>query len=86
MKILGIITIIFISICAFVLLILHIKSKRLFRSLFLNAFLGLTAIALVNLVKGFTGVHIPINWYTLGGGAVFGIPAVCGIVIMQMLI
>lgn len=86
MKVLGIITIVFLSICAFALLIFHIKSRRMFRSIFLNALLGLCALALVNAVWRFTGVHIPLNWYTVGGSAVFGIPAVCGVVILQMLI
>ena len=86
MKTLGIAAIIWLSLCALVLLVLHIKSHKLIKSIFLNAILGFTAVAVINLTQKFTGVHIPLNWYTVGGSGVFGLPCVCGIVLLQIII
>lgn len=86
MKTLGIIAIIWLSVCAFVLLILHIKSHKMIKSIFLNSLLGFAAIAVINLTQKFTGVHIPLNWYTVGGSGIFGLPAVCGIILSQIII
>lgn len=86
MKTLGIIAIIWICICGFALIIFHIKSKKMIKSIFLNALLGVTAIAVINLTQKFTGVHIPLNWYTVGGSGIFGLPCVCGIVLLNMII
>jgi len=86
MKALGIIAIVWISLCVFVLLILHIKSHKMIKSIFLNAILGFMAIAVINLTQKFTGVHIPLNWYTVGGGGIFGLPCVCGIILAQIII
>ncbi len=86
MRALAVTVIVFLILCSMVLLIFHIKSRRPIRSIFLNALLGIAAIALINITQKFTGVHIPLNWWTVGGSAVFGIPAVCGIVILQMIL
>ena len=86
MKPLGIIAIIWLSLCAFILLILHIKSHKMIKSIFLNALLGFAAIAVINITQKFTGVHIPLNWWTVGGSGVFGLPCVCGVILLQMLI
>lgn len=86
MKTLGIIAIVWLSLCAFVLLILHIKSHKMIKSILLNAFLGFAAIAAINLTQKFTGVHIPLNWYTVGGSGVLGLPCVCGIILTQIII
>ena len=86
MKTLGIITIICLSLGGLTLLVLHIKSHKMIKSIFLNALLGFAAIAAINLTQKFTGVHIPLNWYTVGGSGIFGLPAVCGIILEQIII
>ena len=86
MKTLGIIAIIWLSMCAFALLILHIKSHKLIKSIMLNALLGFAAIAIINLTQNFTGVFVPVNWWTVGGSGIFGLPCVCGVVLLQILI
>jgi len=86
MKALGIIAIVWLSVCAFILLILHIKSHKMIKSIFLNALLSFAAIAVINLTQKFTGVHVPINWWTVGGSGIFGLPCVCGMVILQAFI
>ena len=74
LKALGIIAIVWLSICALVLLILHIKSHKLLKSIFLNAVLGIAAIIVINLTQKFTGVFVPVNWWTVGGSCIFGTP------------
>ena len=86
MKTLGIAAVVFLAFCGFALLIFHIKSHRPLRSLLLNALLAIAAIIAVNLTRKFTGVHIPLNWWTVGGSSIFGIPAVCGVIILQIIL
>jgi len=86
LKTIGILAIIWLSLCALVLLVLHIKSHKMIKSIFLNALLGFLAIILINITQKFTGVHIPVNWWTVGGSGVFGLPCVCGVILLQILI
>ena len=86
MKALGILAIIWFSVFSLVLLVLHIKSHKMIRSIFLNAILSFLAIAIINLTHKFTGVFIPLNWYSVGGSGIFGLPCVCGIILLQTLI
>ncbi len=86
MKTLGVLAIIWLSICALVLLVLHIKSHKMIKSIFLNALLAFAAIATINLTQKFTGVYIPLNWWTVGGSGIFGLPCVCSVVLLQILI
>lgn len=85
MKVLGISACVWLCICAFALLIMHIKSGKFIKSVFLNALLGIIALAAVNCTHKYTGVLLPINWYTVVGSGVFGIPAVCTFVVMGLL-
>ena len=62
-----------------------IKSKKFLRTLFLNAFLGIIAIIIVNLTKKYSGVYIPVNYYTLGIGSILSIPGVIGILICNFI-
>lgn len=86
LKILGIIAMVWLSICALILLVLHIKSHKMIKSIFINAVLGFLAIAVINLTQKFTGVNIPLNWWTVGGCGIFGLPCACGIIILQIII
>jgi len=56
-------------------LIFAFKTGKPFRAL--NAFSGLAVLAIINITTRFTGVHIPLNQWTAGLSAGFGIPAVC---------
>lgn len=85
MKTLGIVAIVWLSLCAFALFILHIKSHRFVKSVFLNAILGFAAVAAINLTQKFTGVHIPLNYFTVSGSGIFGLPAVCATVLVQII-
>ena len=86
MKILGIAVASLSGVFALLLLFLHIKSRRPVRSEAINTALGIAALFTVNLTARFSGVYIPVNIYTLPGAALFGIPAVCVFVIIQMIV
>lgn len=86
LKALGILAIIWLSLCALALLVLHIKSHKLLKSIILNALLGFAAITLINLTQKFTGVSVPLNWYTVSGTGTFGLPCVCGIILLQIIV
>ncbi len=86
LKTLGILAIIWLSLCAFVLFIFHIKSHKFLKSVFLNALLGFAAVILINITQKFTGVFVPINPWTVGGSGIFGLPCVCAIILAQILI
>ena len=74
-----------IAIGALVLLIFAAKTGKPFKSLLLNAFTGIAVMAVTDLTAKFTGLHIPVNWWTVTGSAVFGIPAVCGYLILPLI-
>lgn len=57
-------------------LIFALKTGKPFKALLLNAVSGIAALMLINITTRFTGVHIPINQWTAGFSAGFGIPAV----------
>lgn len=63
-----------------------LKSGKPIKNLLLSAICGIAAIIAVNLTTRFSGVHIPVNPYSVVSSSIFGIPAVCGMVIMGMLI
>ncbi len=86
MKIFGILACVWLSLCAFALLITHIKSHRLLKSVISNAFLAFAVIIIINLTKKLTGVYVPLNWWTVTGSGIFGIPCVCGIILLQIII
>ena len=78
--------IVLLSLGAFIIFIIALFSKRLIRTLLLNAVFGIAAMVIINLTSSFTGVHIPINQWTVGSGAVFGLPGVIGILVFGIFI
>lgn len=86
MEALKISAIVLISLGAFIIFIIALFSKKLIRTLLLNALLGIAALIVINLTASFTGVHIPVNQWTVGSSTVFGLPAIIGIVIYGILI
>ena len=78
--------IVIFSVFFLAVLFFMIKSHKFFKTLIFNAFLGLCDLAIIDLTSKLTGLYIPLNWYSAGGTAVFGIPAVCLLLILQILI
>ena len=86
MKALGILAIVWLSLCGLALFILHMKSHRFIKSVFIHATLGFSAMFLINITQKFTGVTIPPNWWTVIGSGTLGLPCVCGILLLQVII
>ena len=85
MKVFAYVIISVLAIFALVLLFLCIKSRRPLKTAAINAALGIAALAAVNLTSRFTGVHIPLNVYTVPGAAIFGMPACAAFVVLEIL-
>ncbi len=85
MEILKYLTFAFAGVSAFIIFVFAARSKRIFRTLLFNAFAGICLLALIDLTAKFTGVYIPVNPYTVTGGAVFGIPALCGALLLKFI-
>lgn len=75
-----------VGLTVFIILIFAIIGTKPLKTLLINACLGLAALALVDLISKFTGVYIHLNEWSIGASSVFGIPAVCGLVLLQMII
>lgn len=86
MKAFTIIVAVALAVFTLVILFFAIKSRKFFRTLLFNAFLGISILALIDLTSFFTGMHIPVNWCSVGGCGVFGVPAVCFFLILQIIV
>lgn len=75
-----------LSITAVCIIFFALKSGRPLKTLLLNALVGIAAIAAIDLTSKFTGIWIPINGFSVTGGAVYGLPAVCGMLILRLIL
>lgn len=82
---LKIIVIITLSIYGFIYLLLAAKTKRPFYTIFGYAFLGIIAIAVIDITSKFSGVYIPVNPYTVGTGAIFGLPGTVSLLLLKII-
>ncbi len=76
--------IIVLSVYVILLLFFCHKDGRFFKTLFLSVLTGIAVLTVVNLTSRFTGVCIPVNAWTCGSSALFGIPGVLGILLIRM--
>lgn len=74
-----------IIIGALALFIYAVKGGKALKSLLLNALCGAAVLILINVTARFTGVHIPVNPWTAAGALGFGVPAVCGMLLLPIL-
>lgn len=70
---------------ALAVLVSAVKGGKPLKSLLLNAFLGIAIMAAIDLTSKFTGVHVPVNRWTVIGAASFGVPAVCGFLLLPII-
>lgn len=63
-----------------------IASKKPFKFLFFNFLISIAALIIIDLTSSFTGVHIPLNYYTVSLTSVFGIPAICLYLVMGLVL
>lgn len=75
MEILKYSAIVLLSVSGLIMFVFAVKSKKFFKTVFFNAFMGLILLSIIDLTAKFTGVYIPVNEYTVTGSAVYGIPA-----------
>ena len=74
-----------VALCVLIILVMAFMSRKFFKTLFLNALLGIFSIAVINLTTKYTGVHIPLNWWTVSAGGVLGLPGVLGLLISNFI-
>lgn len=86
MKFLIYLTLILVVICVLSILIISAKLKKPFRLMLLNSFLGIAIFLILYFTKKYTEVTVAINYYTVLGSAIFGIPGVIGVLILNLLI
>ncbi len=78
--------IIILSVFSLCILFFALKSHKFFKTLIFNAFLGICILVIIDLTAEFTGIYIPVNPYTVGAGASFGVPAITLLLVLQILI
>ncbi len=61
------------------------KTKRFFSCAFLSALQGIAALFAVNALGLVTGLHLPLNGYTILSSVLGGTPAVIGLIVMEMI-
>lgn len=74
-----------LGITYFVILIFAIKSRKPIKFLLLNAVFGIVFLLLIHYTKRYTGAFIPINEYTVIGGATLGVPAIIGFLVLNFI-
>jgi len=84
MKAFFIIVGIMLSVFFLGILFFAVKSRKFIKTTLFNSFLGLSILAIIDLTYKLTGIYIPINWYTVLGSGIFGMPAVCGFLLLQI--
>lgn len=68
-----------------IIIISSIKTKRFFSCIFLSAAQGICALFAVNALGLVTGLHLPLNEYTLIASAIGSTPAVIGMIILEII-
>ncbi len=60
-------------------------NKRGFTALFLNALGGIAALFAVNLTGLMTGIQLSVNRWSLGTGALLGVPGVISMLVLNIM-
>lgn len=82
------IKVVFICLCfvyGFIYFIFAVATKKPFKTIFFYAFLGVAAFALIDLTSKFSGVYIPVNYYTVGSSAALGLPGVICLLLLRII-
>lgn len=74
-----------IIISAFFILIFAVIGKNTLKTLLLNIFAGLCMLLIFKLLSPFLGFNIAVNKYTVIGCGVFGVPALIGFLLLNIL-
>lgn len=68
-----------------VYIMLSLFCKKPFRTILFTAFCGVALLAVLNLTDKFTGIHIPINPYSVGVSAAGGVIGVVGLLLLRLI-
>ncbi len=74
-----------LAITILLMLIFALKSHRFFKTLFFNALFGILSLTIINLTSRFSGVYIPVNYYSAATGGVLGLPGIFGLLIANFI-
>ena len=86
MKLVVISFIIILAIYICFLLYFCYKNGNLLKTLLVSCLSGIAVFTAVNLLSDLTGVYIPVNLYTTGSAATFGIPGVLCLLALRLII
>lgn len=78
-------TIILLAVSVLIILVFAARTKRALRCLLINSFLGISVFLILYFTKKFTGIVLALNVYTALGSAIFGIPAVIGFLLLNLI-
>ncbi len=77
----GAMVVIFIS--AIIIFLIALFSKKIIKTLFLNALTGIVVLIVINLISKYINVYLPINEWTVSFSGVYGLPAVIGMIVLN---
>lgn len=86
MKAFEIVLLVFLIIYLLALLIALSKVKKPVKFMLTQFAVSLICIAIINLTTFASGVHIPINYGTIIGTSVGGVPFLCGILAINVIL
>lgn len=86
MEILKYLVLVVLGIGYFIILIFSARTKKAFRLLLLNSFLGIFVFSVLYFTKKYTGITLALNEYTAIGSITFGIPSVIGFLFLNLLL
>ncbi len=73
------------SVFGLTLIIFALLSRKPIRFLLFNGFMGVCLLLILYLTRKFSGLNIAFNIYTLSGSAIFGAPAVLGLLFLNFI-
>lgn len=75
--------IIILALAGIAVLFSMLKSGHFLKSLVTSVFQGIASLMAVNVLGLLTGVTIAVNWYTLAGVSLFGIPSTITLILLD---
>lgn len=69
----------------FIYLIMAVRTKKPFKTIFMFALFGILALLAVNFTSKYSGIHLPVNEYTISATAVFGLPGTVFLLLLRMI-
>ncbi|MBQ6815647.1 MAG: pro-sigmaK processing inhibitor BofA family protein [Clostridia bacterium] len=65
------------------LLIFYFKTKKPFKNFLIFSTFSLIILFIINLTSKFSGIYIPINYFTTGAAVFYGLPGIIALVILR---